>query len=157
MERSERIWSGDWRSRVETRVRAAGFSNVGDFLANFPAEPYLMLAKKLGDDVAAIQLEWIQWANLRTEKEIRNLAIDSLPRAVVGHLPAGWPANPKGDFKVACAYSEWITRIEQQSPSLKPKAKAVWEQLKALDPPRGWRPSGPDDRYVVHAFISGWP
>jgi hypothetical protein len=114
-----------------------------------------MAAERLGDDVAAFQLEWMHFEE--GKNDIRRLAMDSLARDVKSHLPAGWRHGTKGDFDTAGAYADWVVRLEQQQPEIKPKAKAVWAALEELHPPVGWLPSGPDDPFIVDAFSRGWP
>jgi hypothetical protein len=155
--RGDRTWGGNWRSKIKSRLHAVGCEPVSDFLARFPAEPYITVAERLGDDVAAFQLEWMQFEEGKSENAIRNLAMDSLAGDLRSHLPAGWRHGAKADFDTAGAYADWVVRLEQQQAEAKVKATAVWETLEELHPPVGWSPSVPRDPLIVDAFTKGWP
>jgi hypothetical protein len=152
--RGDQVWGGNWRAKIKARVHAIGCETVSEFLARFPAEPYITVAQRLGNDIAAFQLEWMQFEE--GNNAIRWLAMDSLTRDITSHLPAGWRHGTKDDFDTAGAYADWIVRLEQQQPEIKDKAKAVWTALEELHPPVGWMPSGTDDPFVVNAFFKGW-
>jgi hypothetical protein len=155
MDISEKVWGGNWRAKINARLHAIGCKTVTDFLADRPAEPYTMVAERLGEDIAAFQLEWLQFEE--GKNAIRCLAMDSLARDLRFHLPAGWRHGARDDFDTAGAYADWIVRLEQQRAEVKPKAKAVWTALEGLRPPVGWSPSGPSDPFIVNAFSQGWP
>jgi len=157
MDKGDRIWGGDWRAKLLSHLQQAGFDTVTDFLAQFPAEPYVELAERLGADVAALQLEWMQFEEARCRGGIRFAAMDSLPRELRYHLPGGWRGGTKGDFDTSGAYADWVVRLGQQAPDVEPKAKAVWAALEELRPPLGWLPTGPNDSFIVDAFLRGWP
>jgi hypothetical protein len=156
MDHKDKPWH-DWRRKIETRLRALGCATVTAFLAKFPAEPYIRLAERLGDDIAALQLEWIQFGEATDAKAIRYAAIDSLTRELRYHLPDGWRQSANGDFQTASAYADWIVRVEQKKEELRPRALAVWKSLEELRPPVGWLPKGPDDSFIMAAFSKGWP
>lgn len=157
MDRNGQAWQGDWRVKILSRLRKLGFDTLTDFLARFPAEPYTAVAERLGDDVAAFQVEWIHYEEAKRIDRVRLAAMDSLARDLRFHLTTGWRGGIRGDFNTAGAYADWIVRLEQQQTDIKPKAKAVWDALEELHPRVGWSPSGPDDSLIVSAFARGWP
>ena len=103
MEISSKVWESDWRKKVMTRIRAAGCATVTEYLASSPKESYLKAAAKLGDDVAAFQLEWIQFDEATDPKSFRTAAMDSLVREMDRHLLEGWKQESGTDFDTARA------------------------------------------------------
>lgn len=154
---AKRTWSGDWRARVAARVSALVYPSVMAFLESIPAVPYVAAADQLADDVAAIQLERMQFEEALRAGSVRQAAIDSVVRDANYHLPGGWPANPSGHFHVAGVYADWVTRLMGIQADLEAKGKAVWAALTALSPPAGWLPTRVDDPLIVAAFERGWP
>lgn len=157
MSKPKRTWEGDWRRKIISRIQATGSETVTDFLAKSPTDSYVDVAASLGDDVAALQIERMQFEEAKNECDIRMAAMDSLVREMAFHLPDGWRHGAKGDFDTASVYADWIVRLEQKQANLKSKGKAVWEALKASMPQVGWSPKGIDDVYIVDAFSKGWP
>jgi hypothetical protein len=157
MDTSNKVWAGDWRKRVFSRIRATGYETITDFLAKSPADSYFDLAERLGEDVAALQLQWMQFGEANDERSIRFAAMDSFVREITYHLPKGWKQDAKSDFDTAGVYADWIGRIQEKQGELRPKAQAVWDALKKASPPIGWLPKGPDDPLIVSAFQQGWP
>lgn len=152
-----RVWGGDWRARIRSRVIALGCETVTEYLALYPSEPYVAAAQRLGDDVAALQLEQIHFAEGDVNNRIRSVAMDSLSRDLNRHLPSGWRAGALGDFDTSGACAEWITRLVMHTDELKLRANAVWDALEQSKPPKGWSPGGPNDPLIVAAFEKGWP
>jgi hypothetical protein len=150
-------WQDDWRKRVMARIRARGFETIADFMSHYPGQPYVKLANKLGSDVAALQLEWLQFGEASSEEEIRKVAMDSLARELNQQVPDGWKSVAQKDFHIVGAFVDWIIKVEQKNISLKKKAQAVWNSLEKLQPPLGWLPSGSQDDLIVKAFEEGWP
>jgi hypothetical protein len=126
-------------------------------MARFPGQPYTVLAERLGGDVAALQLEWMQYEEAEAKGSLRDAAMDSLARDLHAYLPNGWRNGAKEDFDTSSAFAVWATRLEQRSANVKAYANAVWDALEALSPPAGWSPTGPDDPLVKQAFLLGWP
>jgi hypothetical protein len=153
----DQVWVGDWRARIMSRIRRVGCETVMDYLARFPASPYIHIAEQLGDDVAALQLEWIQFGEAKDENRMRYVAMDSLARDLHRHLPNGWRHSARDDFETASVFGTWATRLEQSDPGLESRTKSVWDALEAVHPPVGWIASGPDDPLIVAAFEKAWP
>jgi hypothetical protein len=162
-DRVRRTWEGDWRIRLQARVHSLGYEHVSEFLKRFPREPYVEVVKRLGDDIAAIQLECAQFDEAARRANVRDSAIDSLVRDLTWHLKTGWEGGAKGNFNTAGAYVDWLQRLEGPSrnlPSnadLRERGQKVWSALEALRPPLGWLPTGPHDSLVEAAFAAGWP
>ena len=179
-------WSADWQQRLRNRLHSIGCESVGEYLEKHPAQSYLAVAKALGEDVAAVQLSRMQLQEVRDERSFRRVAMDSLAREISANLPNGWQLSserPKLDageslwkhlaskgsevseeerkdrveFQTAGAYAYWVTLLRSYDQSVEPRALAVWNALKSLSPPSGWRPVGPDDPLILRAFELGWP
>jgi hypothetical protein len=61
------------------------------------------------------------------------------------------------EFQTSGAYAFWVVQLQSHDPTVETRADAVWNALKALPPPTGWRPSGAGDPLIVRAFEQGWP
>jgi len=134
-------WSQGWERKVIDRVGNLGCAGIGEFLARFPGEPYVALAKRLGNDVAALQLEWMHIRDAATRGDLRQAAMDSLARDLNRYLPNGWRQGAKGDFETSSAFAVWATRLQQYQPDLHAKANAIWDALEELKPAPGWSPA----------------
>jgi hypothetical protein len=156
-DRGERVWGGDWPAKLHSRLHSLGFKTIQDFLARFPSEPYLKLVKRLGENVAAMQLIWMQFQEAQQDASFREAAKDCLAREITGQLRRGWGKGVRVDFHTAGAYANWVTELTRFQPDVRPNADAVWRALNELRPPEGWLPVGPDDPVIVAAFAKGWP
>ena len=158
MAKTTGVWEGDWRKKVLNRVEELGFQSITDFLNSYSRETYVDLAKRLGPDIAGLQIIRLQNEAAKTDEAFRLLAMDALPRELNWHLPDGWRHGAEGDFDTASTFAFWMTRLKLElSPKLEDRAKSVWKALKELDPPMGWSPGGPDDTFITQAFSKGWP
>src|SRR2546430_17226787 len=83
-------WHGDWRARVRRTIHEVGCETLAEYLAKHPAEPFISVARRLGEDVAAIQLEHMQLDEARQQGQLRFAAMDSLARQIRRFLPNGW-------------------------------------------------------------------
>jgi len=177
-------WAPDWQSRLLEKVRAIGYHTVTEFLSAHPAEPYVTMARKLGN-TAAVQLLRVQRLEIEDEAGFRRAAMDCMARELATHLPKGWgipteipevpldsmwthlaahgPLKPNEiedriAFQTAGVYADWMSLLrEYDSATIEPRADAVWAALKNLRPPTGWIPHGPNDPIIVRAFDVGWP
>lgn len=151
---SANIWGCDWKEKVASRLRSSGCITVAEFLARHPGRPYTEVAAELGGDVAALQIEWMQWEEARRDDTIRIVAMDSLARDLRKSLRNGWEGGAAGNFDTARAFGVWSARLGPEFANL---ANVLWDTLEALKPPCGWMPSGPDDGFIVEAFRRAWP
>ena len=90
MNSDSETWSRDWVQRIRTRLHSLGYGSVGKYLQAHPGEPYEAAAKRLGDDVAAVQLSQMQVEEVFNESEFRYVAMDALARELNANLPKGW-------------------------------------------------------------------
>jgi hypothetical protein len=86
-----------------------GFQNVTAFLSRYPGEPYTTVAKRLGEDVAALQVKWMQNSDAKDNQAIRRLAMDALARELNYKLPFGWRHGARGDSDTSSAFAFWVT------------------------------------------------
>jgi hypothetical protein len=159
MSKPDQTWIGDWRERIRERVRSLGSVSVAEFLEHYPAEPYYKVARRLGNDVSAAQISRMQFEEAANRDEVRHRAMDGFTREIVENLKRGWGVGKHVEFRTAGVHAAWMALLEfrADAPHLRPKGAAVWDSLKALQPPRGWLPSGPDDPLIEAAFAQGWP
>jgi len=153
------IWTGDWQSRIRDSLHSLGHASV---IAFFRANPCLAahkLARLLGPDIVAMQLQWMYFDEAKKLNAFRDAARDALCRALNDNMKRGWNVGVHADRCRAGACSDWVTLFEFRAfaPELTPVAQKVWDALKALPPPDGWLPTGPDDPVLSHAFDAAWP
>jgi hypothetical protein len=136
-----------------------GHESVGNYLASHPAEPYFKVARRLGNDVAAVQLARMQFEEAVGIDGIRRAAMDGFCREIAENLKRGWGVGRHVDFRTAGVYAGWMALLEfrADAPHLRPKGDAIWSSLKEINPPQGWLPNGPNDPIIVAAFAKGWP
>jgi hypothetical protein len=157
MDQAKTTWLGDWRERIRLLVHSHGCNSIEDFLSKYPSEPYTKLAGRLGEDVAGIQLSWMQFEEAQEQGGVRDASMDCLARCITGHVKRGWLNGRHFEFNAAGAYAFWVGEIKRVRPDLESSAWDVWRELKALNPPQGWLPSGPNDPIIQAAFARGWP
>jgi hypothetical protein len=159
---------GDWRARIRDRLLELGFQTVNAFLIEYPGLPYLELSQILGEGIAVpICIVTMQFEEAKAQGNIREAALDALPRAINQYLPTGWQKDggdtleenekKRIDLLTANAYAIWVTQLERCDKGLKPLADAVWRALHTCRPDVGWRPTGPNDLLIKMAFEKGWP
>ena len=160
-ERAKRTWQGDWEARILGRIRKLGFENISDFLKANKGKTYYELAESLGDDVAPIQIVRLQMQLAKEKGELREAAMDCLPRCLRKNLPKGWtlkPGNPV-DIQTASVYVDLDAYlvIHGEAGHLETTLSNVWDELKRSCPPAGWLPADEQDPYLKKAFDTAWP
>jgi hypothetical protein len=123
-----------------------------------PARPYEEAANWLGQ-FAPIQLIAIQFREAKSLGLVREAAMDSLSRNLVEQLPHGWGSCDNADWQAIKALSSWSSEIQVtgELDEYKSTLLAIAKELRALPPPVGWVPSGPDDPLLVSIFDLQWP
>jgi len=152
-----KAWGGDWRAKFAARLHSLDSSSATELLSRHPGKPYTEVAAELGDDVAALQLEWAQFEEALRQNNLRFVAMDSLARDLRDMLPNGWKEVAKGDFDTSRVFGSWSTRLTMARSELEPQVIAVWSALKDSSPPPGWKATGPNDPIILAAFNKGWP
>jgi hypothetical protein len=157
MDTKDRIWVGDWRTKVRSRVHSVGSETIGEYLARYPAEPYHKVARRLGEDIAAMQLVFMQFEEAQESAAIREAARDCLARELADKLKRGWGHKVHLDFNRANAFSSWLVHVKEFAPQYEKNCHAVWDALAKLPPGDTWVPTGPADSTLASAFEAGWP
>ena len=75
----------------------------------------------------------------------RSRRILGLARCITGSVKRGWLNGRHFEFNAAGAIAFWVTEIKRVQPELESSAWDVWRELKLLNPPQGWLPTGPND------------
>lgn len=145
-------WSGDWRARIEERLRSKGFDTPKEFLDANRGRSYLELARILApaEEVAAVQLEQLHRESAGTG--VRPAAFDSLTRFLRGALGRGWGNGKYWQSSVIGALASW-TVMWGGSDHL----RQVKEALFAANPPVGWIPEAENDPLLSQLFGQAWP
>jgi hypothetical protein len=128
----------------------------------------------------------MQVQEIRSERDFRRIAMDSLAREISGNLPDGWQccsppppvegqtlwkhlaglggrtltdeeAHQRIEYQMSGVYAYWVVLLQKYDPKVDARAIAVWNALKSLAPPTGWLPKGADDPLIIRAFDVGWP
>ena len=136
-------WRGDWRSRIEERLRDVGHDTVRAFFEANPGLSYSDLAKVVGPtgDVAPVQLEQLHGEMVdQGEMARREALLDSLSRFLRGALPKGWGAGGYWQSGVTGALSSW-TVLWGSTEELRQVKKKLFEKA----PPSGWVPEPSND------------
>ncbi len=153
-----KAWIGDWEARIYERVQSIGCASVRELLASFPAEGYVAVARRLGEDVVGAQLQKLQVAEALRADDLREAACDWLSRALAHGLETGWgEESDQAVFRRASAYASWSGGLTTHaSDAYASRCQQVWTALKALQPPADWRPQGAQDPLLRAAFDAGW-
>ncbi len=159
-------WSGNWRDRIRQRLRDAGFATIHQYLREFPGATYLELSDRLGctikgggKDIAATQLQRIQFEEISSTCELRDAAMDALVRLLRQHLKKGWNLGGHAEFNRAGAKVDWVSLVATGTtlPNAATHADAVWNRLISLEPDSYWRPESTQDPLIQDAFNHAWP
>ena len=146
---SNKEWEGDWVGRLEKRIRLRGFADAESFSEAFPTATYDELAKRLGDDVAPIQVEQVLRSLFIQKGRFDRFARSCLIRYLHEFLPEGWTETERFELRVAQAFGTWSGALGEEYDN---QTDAVWDNLEEAAIPKGWLPSGPDDKWVNEAF-----
>ncbi|MFY0562660.1 NUDIX hydrolase [Archangium lansingense] len=144
-----RAWEGNIKVRLYERIRERGYDSLTAFAEARPAVPLYLLAEELGkDDVAAVQVLSGLLAEAEQRKQVTRFVRDVLVRMLSQSLPDGWPVvlDDANRFKVAKALGTWTAYTPETHKERVRQARAA---LRAMPPPPGWRPLGPDDELLL--------
>jgi hypothetical protein len=152
------VWLPNWNNRVFQAVRELGFPSLTAYLATVPSVTYDELAKRLGN-FAPVQIVDAQFEEARALNCVRAAAMDSLCRELAEELPEGWGIGEDADWQSVHALSSWSSEITVtgECEEFDSTTMEIARALRALPPPTGWFPVGPDDPIIVAIFDSKWP
>ncbi len=157
MKEPDEILLSRMSNKIDSALQKKGYRTLADYLNATPGMPYITLAKDLGNNIAAFEIEIVQFEAAILNRSVRHLAIDALSRDLNLHLPNGWRLNARQDFDTVCAASMWRARILFWRKNCETVTDRVWDALVTSTPSTGWTPSGPSDPVLVYAFNTGWP
>jgi hypothetical protein len=145
-------WRGDWRARLEGRIRSKGFGTPKAFLDANRGRSYVDLARMLAlaEDVAPVQLEQLHRDSAGTG--VRPAALDSLTRFLRGALRSGWGNGKYWQSSVTGALASWTVMWGGSD-----QIRKVKEALFAANPPIGWIPEPDNDPLLSQLFDQVWP
>lgn len=147
-------WDEGWRERIAERVKEKGHASLINFVEAHPITPFHTLAFELGSDIAGAQVGMCFVQELEKEKSLRDVAADSLCRALNGNLRHGWQQGAHVGRMMAGAYSDWlaILRYSSNASASERLGQEVWQVLKSLHPPVGWLPHDSNDKWIRTAL-----
>jgi hypothetical protein len=152
-------WTGDWKARIADRLRDLGCAGMSQFIAMFPRESFYELSKRLGDDVAPIQMEaFLAWEGHETGRD-REIAMECLVRLMYEHNRRGWNKGRHASFRQSSVLSKWlsVSVLAENVNRFRVEKEQVWKALKDSQPPEGWLPESAQDSFIQQAFTKGWP
>ena len=158
MNTSTETWIADWPQRLRSALTDLGFETISSFLNAYPGEPYVQVATRIAPWDAGTQVVRLHMQEARRNGTLRYAAMDSLARNLNWRLPQGWiPDGPtNSEAAGAAANTSTAVEIDGESPQFADQLFQTYRALKALTPPIGWRPAGPDDALIREAFARGW-
>ncbi len=142
-------WQGNWKARLYERVRERGYASLTAFAEARPTASLVELAEELGqDDIAGVQVFSGLVDEAERSHQLTRLVRGQLVRELSECLPGGWPAimDDANRFKIAKALSSWSAYTPETHEKRVEQARAA---LRAMPPPPGWRPLGPDDELLL--------
>jgi hypothetical protein len=148
-----------WEAQVKEKLAQIGASSCAELLARFPGRSYRDVATELGGGLAPIALRAVYLREAKRTHRMRSAIADSLVRELNERLPAGWNTGDRPEFGAAMSATTWETSIiaEAGMPELEPVADRIWQALRDVPPPTGWRPRDAEDPLIRRAFDAGWP
>lgn len=151
-------WQGNWRERIYRGIRRFGCETVSEFLEKFAGETYSQVVERLGDEIAPVQLQCVQFGEARETRRLREAAMDGLVRVVNDMLPSGWNSKDPRSSAAICAFGAWAGMVKaeggfQDSDLL----LEVWRAIETRLPGIGWHPKNVQVPILQEAFKAGWP
>lgn len=148
-----------WEQELLSRVKAAGFADLDQFLSARPGVSHPALAEELGGPVMGVQIVTRQLNQAKARGTLRDALADALVRCLRQVLTQGWSKTPgdgvEPDFVNVTGWSTWSALVTDYLPD--PEIKhAVWNVLNTQAKP-GWLPETAKDPLIVEAFRSAWP
>ena len=156
---AKEAWQPGWQARILYHSQLHGFSSLSELLASRPGVPYEDITSLFQTAVAPIQLVRLQLEEAGWQGGIRPAAMDVLPRVINRAFPEGWRNGENPEFRRASAFSAFMTHIvfdAKGTKQMEAAAQQVCDELIKIDPPIGWRPSGPNDPLIQQAFSRAW-
>jgi hypothetical protein len=143
-------WEGNWKKRVENRIREKGYENLISFAEHNPKKTFFELAQILGEQIAPIQVEQLLSEAYYEQSQYPRYLRSALSRHIRLSMPQGWHLAQNWDYQVVDAILSW----ERGTPDVYDKfTKKVLDLFKnATNIPQGWLPDGADDPIILEIF-----
>jgi len=149
---SKETWANNWKENVYNKVAALGFDDITAFATSVPSVPYRKLARKLGDEIAPVQIEKLLREELIAKGNQNFFARDCLARYLAQYLPGGWAGNSTHDFYTARAFSAWSAALSLDPNEMtREQTRRVWNNVHQIAAP-GWNVAGAEDQVLLRAF-----
>ncbi|MFP2931698.1 NUDIX hydrolase [Pyxidicoccus sp. 3LG] len=145
---AEHPWDGNWKARLDERVRERGYDSLTAFAEARPTASLVELAEELGEgEVAGVQVFSGLVAEAERNQQLTRLVRGQLVRELSEFVPNGWPAVLEDDARmdVAIALGQWSAYTPETHLE---RVRRAGDALMAAPPPPGWRPLGPDDELL---------
>jgi hypothetical protein len=154
------LWPADWEEQVLAAVHELGYTDMFTFVRAYPTEGFYDLGKRLDDLAPPAMLSILYYRDAVLCGDIRSAAIDGLIRSFHDICPAGWN-NPRPglmpEINEINLISTWEVELKAVDERFPPLAQAVFNAIWYSYPPKGWKPTGPEDPIIQRAFEIGWP
>jgi hypothetical protein len=149
---SKENWANDWKETIYHKVAALGFDDITAFATSAPGVPYRKLVRKLGDEIAPVQIEKMLREELIAKGNQSFFARDCLARYLAQYLPGGWAANSTHDFYTARAFAAWSAALSLEPNEMtRENTRRVWNIVHQIAAP-GWNVAGAEDPVLIRAF-----
>jgi hypothetical protein len=143
-------WEGEWRKRIESRVKEKGYQDLIDFSEKNQSLDFFQLTDLLGERIAPIQVEQLLSEAYYEKGQYTRYFRSSLARHIRDSLPQGWVILQNIDIQLSCGIRDWDMKTPDEYNDFKEKVRKVLTQCNFI--PKGWLPSGPDDPIVLQIF-----
>lgn len=152
-------WTRDWPLRMREKLTALGFETVEAFISASEGRTFEQLARDLGPDVAAVQVEMAYLRECRHSGRMLRAAAECLARTVIERFPRGWGVGVRVEYRTVGTMVDWVADMlldveqsELDEAHLKSIAAALTD---IVQPPKGWLPKNGDDALIQRAFQVG--
>lgn len=144
---SEATWQPEWPMRLYERIAALGFHSLSEYIDSRPMVSLIDLARELGPNVAAIQLETSWCREAYKHGRMKQLLGSLLIRQIRDAVPGGWATGDPFVSELADGFASWAWVAKELLPQA--ERNFVWECLRSLSPPPGWLPVVPHDELTA--------
>lgn len=149
-------WSNDWHERVSAAVAELGFETLNEYVLTHRREPFGALAKRLGNDIAHVQVQRMYLEEAIVGGFFLDAAAECLARTISEVFPKGWGIGVRLDYKEASVIATWVSdmqhRAQQHELSETQLNRIAAALVDDVCPPKGWLPEGGQDENIVRAF-----
>jgi len=160
MTANDSTWDADWQKRIFIHLREKGYETINDFLRHFPAEPYVDVCQQnrsMGCGNAIGRGFRCKKPNIRGQFAVRRWIRSRATLIGDSRLVGQLTTKAFRRLREPSPNTSTSVVIDGQSAEFKSRIREIYQALKALQPPNGWRPIGANDPLIQEAFERGWP